>query len=110
MGIWACGLCGQPDAFSSSLNLPPHVCPRLKWDDEPPPPQPEPPGFARCRGRAWPGDDFLAAECQQCRRWVAHATDARLGHGMRVVQIEPTMQDPCPNHVGVVPAGKTGEE
>lgn len=55
--------------------------------------------FARCRGRQWPEDTFLAPECQECERWVAHFTDGRLEPGAIVAHIEPTNARPCPTQV-----------
>ncbi len=52
-----------------------------------------PADVARCRGRGWPEDTFLAPECQTCRRWVAHWRHER-GDGP-VAHQEPPQERVC---------------
>jgi hypothetical protein len=53
-----------------------------------------PADVARCKGRAWPEDTFLAPECQACERWVAHycwgPSDGPVTH------TEPPTEQECP--------------
>lgn len=53
-----------------------------------------PADVARCRGRTWADDEFLADECQTCKRWVAHycheASDGPVAH------TEPPTEPECP--------------
>jgi hypothetical protein len=53
-----------------------------------------PSDFARCRGRAWPEDTFLAPECQECKRWVAHYCH-EAGDGLVSYQESPKERE-CP--------------
>lgn len=59
-----------------------------------------PADVARCCGRAWPEDTFLAPECQACERWVAHycheASDGPVPY------IEPPSEPVCPMRLEVV--------
>lgn len=59
-----------------------------------------PADVARCRGRAWPEDTFLAPECQTCERWIAHKCgDAVDGP---VAYTEPPTERECPIRLEVV--------
>lgn len=64
-----------------------------------------PADVARCRGRLWEGGDepFLAEECQECQRWVAHycheASDGPVPH------IQPPTDPECP--LRLAPEDKT---
>ena len=63
-----------------------------------------PADVARCRGRAWPEDTFLAPEWQECERWVAHyCQDENDGP---VAHIEPPTARDCPLRMPV-DEGKT---
>jgi hypothetical protein len=53
-----------------------------------------PADVARCRGRAWPEDTFLADECQTCKRWVAHYCH-EMSDGIVAHQDPPTERE-CP--------------
>ena len=77
-----------------------------------------PADVARCRGRAWPEDTFLAPVCQECKRWVAHyCQDENDGP---VAHIEPPTARDCPlrmpvdegktHNVGVEPVTPATEE
>jgi len=53
-----------------------------------------PADVARCKGRAWPEDTFLAPECQECKRWVAHFCGED-SDGL-VANTEPPTERECP--------------
>ena len=58
-----------------------------------------PADVARCRGRAWSEDTFLADECQTCKRWVAHYCH-EISDGIVAHQEPPTARD-CPLRLAV---------
>lgn len=53
--------------------------------------------FARCRGRTWSDDEFLADECIECERFVSHHALAL--DDPAVWRVEPTSEQPCSRRV-----------
>lgn len=58
-----------------------------------------PADVARCRGRTWSSDEFLAPECQECKRWVAHFC-GEIADGI-VAHQEPPTERECPRRLPV---------
>lgn len=53
-----------------------------------------PADVARCRGRTWSDDEWMASECQECKRWVAHYCH-EMSDGI-VAHQEPPTERECP--------------
>lgn len=53
-----------------------------------------PADVARCRGRTWSDDEWMAPECQECKRWVAHYCH-ETSDGIVAHQEPPTARE-CP--------------